>query len=89
MSKPTLNHRLHEIEQRNKRVEVDKAWETSWVRKISIAILTYLVVLAYLQFVVGIDPWFNALVPVVGYLLSTLTISFLKKIWSKRYFNRR
>lgn len=68
--------RLKEIENRNKRVEADKAWETSWTRKLSIAILTYLVVVAYLYFVIKIDPWLNALVPVVGYLLSTITISF-------------
>lgn len=76
--------RLKEIENRNKRVEADKAWETSWTRKLSIAILTYLVVVAYLYFVIKIDPWLNALVPVVGYLLSTITISFLKKQWIKK-----
>ena len=76
--------RLKEIENRNKRVEADKAWETRWTRKISIAILTYLFVVAYLYFVIKIDPWLNALVPVVGYLLSTITISFLKKQWIKK-----
>ena len=76
--------RLKEIENRNKRVEADKAWETSWTRKLSIAILTYLVVVAYLYFVIKIDPWLNALVPVVGYLLSNITISFLKKQWIKK-----
>ena len=76
--------RLKEIENRNKRVEADKAWETSWTRKLSIAILTYLFVVAYLYFVIKIDPWLNALVPVVGYLLSNITISFLKKQWIKK-----
>lgn len=84
MSK-SIEERLAVIEARNNRVENDKAWETSWIRKISIMALTYLVVVAYLYFVVKIDPWINALVPVIGFLLSTLTISFIKDWWLKRH----
>lgn len=82
MSK-AIEKRLEAIEARNEKVEADKAWETSWTRKISIAILTYLVVVAYLYFVIGIEPWLNALVPVVGFLLSTVTISYFKRLWLK------
>lgn len=81
MSKVSLEKRIEQIELRNKRVEADKAWETSWTRKIAIAVLTYLVVVAYLHFVIKINPWLNALVPVAGFLISTLTISYLKKAW--------
>lgn len=35
-----LNKEIEEIKKRNKRVELDKAWETSWTRKICICILT-------------------------------------------------
>lgn len=80
-----IEERLATIEQRNERVENDKAWETSWVRRISVMTLTYLVVVAYLHFVVKIDPWVNALVPAIGFLLSTLTISLIKNQWLKRY----
>lgn len=76
-----VEERLAAIEARNQRVEYDKAWETSWTRRISIMLLTYLVVAAYLHFVVEIEPWVNALVPVIGFLLSTLTVSLLKKRW--------
>lgn len=76
--------RIAAIEARNRSVEDDKAWETSWTRKLSIMTLTYLVVVAYLYFVVKIGPWINALVPVLGFLLSTLTVSFLKKQWLKK-----
>lgn len=76
--------RLREIEDRNIRVENDKAWETSWTRRIGIATLTYFVVVIYLHFVVHIDPWLNGLVPVFGFLLSTLTVSLLKRIWQSR-----
>jgi hypothetical protein len=77
-----MEFRLKAIEERNRKVEQDKAWETSWTRRISVMILTYLVVVAYLQFVVKIDPWINALVPVIGFLLSTLTLSVVKGWWA-------
>lgn len=76
--------RLARIEERNLRVEDNKAWETSWTRRLSIMALTYVVVAAYLQFVVHVEPWINALVPVMGFLLSSLTISWLKRQWLKR-----
>lgn len=78
-----LLKRIEKLEARNKRVEADKAWEGSWTRKIAIMVLTYLVVVSYLQFVVKIDPWINAVVPVVGFFLSTLTVRLLKSIWIK------
>lgn len=81
----TLTQRVEALEKRNRKVEADKAWETSWARRVSIMVLTYLVVVAYLQFIVHIDPWINALVPVLGFLLSTLTLSFLKTAWLKRH----
>lgn len=77
----SIEQRLRIIEARNQRVENDKAWETSWVRRLSIMALTYIIVAFYLRFVVHIDPWINALVPVIGFLLSTLTVSLLKKRW--------
>lgn len=80
-----LESRIKAVEDRNLRVEVDKAWEGSWTRKLSIMVLTYLVVAAYLYFVVKIDPWINALVPVIGFFLSTLTVSLVKKIWISKY----
>ena len=78
----TIENRIAALEARNKRVESDKAWETSWTRKIAIMVLTYLTIVAYLYFVIHIDPWLNALVPVTGFFLSTLTISYLKNIWT-------
>ena len=39
------------LKERNKKVEADKAWETSWSRKLVIAVLTYavIVIFFYLQ----------------------------------------
>lgn len=83
-----LEKRLSAIEERNAKVEADKAWETSWTRRIAIAVLTYLVIVAYLHFVIHVEPWLNALVPVAGFLLSTLTISYLKKFWIDRRIDK-
>ena len=83
-----LNARIERLEARNKRVEGNKAWETSWTRRLSIMLLTYFTVVFYLHFVVHIKPWVNALVPVIGYFLSTLTISRLKSYWINRRYVR-
>ena len=37
----------NDIKKRNKNVELNKAWETSFTRKICIMILTYIVVIIY------------------------------------------
>lgn len=79
-----LEKRVSAIELRNERVEKDKDWETSWARKITIAGLTYVVVCVYLAFVIQIDPWLNALVPVCGFLLSTLALEQVREFWEGR-----
>lgn len=78
-----IEKRLDKIESRNKKVETDKAWETSLSRKVLIIIFTYLSIALYLKFIVGIDPWINAIVPALGFLLSTLTLPYFKKFWKK------
>jgi hypothetical protein len=80
----SLEDRVAQLEARNRRVEGDKAWETSWIRRLAIMLLTYLTVVFYLQYVVHVEPWVNALVPVIGYTLSTLTVSRLKSFWQSR-----
>ena len=41
-----LEQEIQTIKMRNKIVETDKAWETSWARKIIIFLLTYIRVVA-------------------------------------------
>ncbi len=80
-----MDERIAKIEERNKRVELDKAWETSWTRKICIMILTYIVVIIYSYIVRNYDNIFlSSLVPVIGFTLSTLSLSFVRKIWEKK-----
>lgn len=73
-----------ELKKRNQRVEGDKAWETSWTRRILLMLFTYLAIGVYL-WVIGVAyPWLNAIVPAVAFMLSTLTLPFFKKKWLKR-----
>ena len=75
---------ITEIKERNKRVEKDKAWETSWTRKICIMILTYIVVIIYTYIIREFDNvLFSSLVPVIGFTLSTLSLKLVRKIWEK------
>jgi len=80
-----LEERIKQIEERNKRVEKDKAWETSWTRKICIMILTYIVVIIYSYIVRNYDNIFlSSLVPVIGFTLSTLSLKLVRKIWESK-----
>ncbi len=77
----SLEKRVRAIEARNAKVELDKKWETSWTRRLSITSLTYLVVASYLVFIHKDKPFVNAVVPAMGYFLSTLVIRQIRRIW--------
>ena len=79
-----LDRRLKAVEQRNAKVTSDKAWEISVTRRLSIAALTYAVVVIYLVVIRNIQPFINAIVPVMGYLLSTLVLARVKQNWIQR-----
>ena len=85
-----MEERIKLIEERNKRVELDKAWETSFTRRICICILTYIVVVIYSYLVrKNNNIYLSSLVPVIGFTLSTLSLSFVRKIWqSKKQFKK-
>ncbi len=79
-----LKKEIEEIKERNKRVELDKKWETSTTRKVCIAVLTYIVVICYTSLTSKISNVFlSSLVPVIGFTLSTLSLKFVRKIWEK------
>jgi len=76
-----LDNRVLEIEKRNARVEQDKAWEISWTRRGLLILFTYLSVGFYMQAIDIVSPWLNAIIPSLGFLLSTLTLPFFKNLW--------
>jgi hypothetical protein len=71
------------IKERNRKVETDKAWEGSMTRRLSIAIATYIIAAVWLVVIDDVNPFLKALVPSVGYLLSTLSLPFIKNWWSQ------
>lgn len=79
-----LKNEIELIKQRNARVEADKAWETSLFRKILVAVLTYIVIVLFFTVAKLSKPFINAIVPTVGFILSTLSIPFFKKLWFTR-----
>ncbi|MBI4225898.1 hypothetical protein HY612_02185 [Candidatus Roizmanbacteria bacterium] len=82
-----LHARIIAIEQRNKRVEADKAWEISKTRTIFIAISTYILIVFFMLLIKDNHPFLNAFVATAGYFISTGTYDILKKWWLKRREN--
>lgn len=81
MSDEVIKARISEIENRNARVELEKAWELSLTRKFSILLLTFLS--TALLFLCLEAPWYNAIIPTLGFYLSTLSLPIIKKWWTK------
>jgi len=79
-----IEQEIKKIQERNKKVELNKEWETSWTRRICIMILTYIVVVSYSYLIRVYDNiLLSSLVPVIGFTLSTLSLKLVRKIWEK------
>lgn len=83
-----LEEEIHTIQERNARVEAEKAWETSWFRVGSIAAVTYIIATAALYAIGNDNPLRNALIPTLGYFLSTQSLPFVKSWWISRYISK-
>lgn len=71
------------IKERNKKVEMDKLWETSFQRKFLILFLTYFVFVVFFIIAKLPMPFINAIIPSLAYIISTSTLSLFKKLWKK------
>lgn len=79
-----LEKEIESIKKRNKRVELDKKWETSFTRRVFICVLTYIIVIIYSHFIKNYDNvLLSSLVPVIGFTLSTLSLKYIRKLWEK------
>ena len=86
MNTDAPQHAVETIQARNARVEADKAWETSWTRRVLITLATYCVICLYLM-TLGIEKfWMHALVPAIGYFLSTLSLPVFKTLWMNKIY---
>jgi len=78
-----LKAELSSIKERNARVEKEKAWETSWQRKLGIIVTTYFVMILVFWSLGNPEPFLNAIVPTLGYTLSTLSMEWVKRLFLK------
>lgn len=79
---------IENIKQRNARVEGGKAWETSWFRRTFIAGVTYVVAAFYMNYAGLGNAFWGAFVPTGGYLLSTLSLPYLKNLWLTKFYQK-
>ena len=85
MEREQIEQELGKIAQRNRRVEADKAWETSKTRRLFIALATYLVAAAWLAMIHDSHPFLKALIPAIGYVLSTMSLPLVKNWWVNKW----
>ncbi len=78
-----VQSQIDRLKERNKKVESDKERESSWTRKVSIAIITYFLVVLFLKLTHNNQPRLNALVPMGGFLLSMLSLDIVRKLRAK------
>lgn len=78
-----IHQELAALRERNQRVELDKAWETSGFRRALIALFIYGVAVLFMMIVHLEKPWLGALVPALGYLMSTLSLPPIKRCWMR------
>ena len=88
MNQKEIEFELKNIKERNKKVEVDKAWEVSLFRKLVVCIFTYFIVGIFLVMIEAKSPWLTAIVPALAYFVSTLTMPLLKKWWVSAFFKK-
>ena len=80
-----LEKDIEVIKKRNIGVEADKEWETSWFRRLLVAIFTYLSIGIYMSAIHIDRAWLNAIVPTVGFLLFTLTLPWFQTLWKNSH----
>jgi hypothetical protein len=88
MDPQQIAEEIRTLKARNHRVESEKAWETSCFRAASITLLTYAVAGLVLLSIGNPNPWRNALIPAVGFFLSTLSLPVLKRRWIEKHLQK-
>ncbi|MCX6723351.1 MAG: hypothetical protein NT094_04815 [Candidatus Staskawiczbacteria bacterium] len=83
-----LQKEINLIKERNKKVETDKAWETSKFRVFSVVLMTYIITSIVFYFIGVNDFMLNALIPTTGFYLSTQSLPFIKKWWIQKFIKK-
>jgi len=64
-----LEKEIELIKERNKKVELNKTWETSFTRKFFIAGITYFFLGLTMMIIGTSKPWIDCIIPTLGFLL--------------------
>lgn len=81
-----IEEEINTLHERNRRVEADKAWETSAFHIGAIMVITYFIA-SIILYTIGVKKYLlNALLPAIGYFLSTQSLPQIKEWWIKKYF---
>ena len=83
-----LAQEIKAIHERNKRVEANKAWETSAFRRLLIAAATYGIAFFLMIQLQLPNPALNALIPATAYAVSTLSLPFIKNWWIAQFYKK-
>jgi len=79
-----LEAEIDRIKSRNQRVEADKAWETSFTRRMFISMSTYVLMVIFMAVLQVDKPFVSAVIPAVAYLISTVSLGMLKSWWLRK-----
>lgn len=82
-----LREEIEKIKARNRRVESDKAWETSIARTVFIAIASFVIAYVLMSLIGENSPFWKAIAGSILYIISSASYGVLKSWWLKR--NRR
>lgn len=80
----SLQNDIDALKARNAKVEAEKAWETSSLRIGAIVVITYFVAVLLMVSLETPRPFFAALMPTVGFFLSTQTLPVLQRWYLRR-----
>ena len=77
-----LQSEVTALHQRNFEKDRGKEFEGSYARVIFLMVVTYLTLYCYMQWVLKTDfPYLDAIVPTVGFNISTWSLPFVKEYW--------
>ncbi|MBT4192160.1 MAG: hypothetical protein HOE11_02540 [Candidatus Diapherotrites archaeon] len=86
MKQKQIEKEIEAIKKRNKKVEADKAWETSNARKLIIGVLTYIVIVVFFVLAELPNPYVNAFITAFVFVVSTLSMPYFKKYWVNKFY---
>ena len=79
---------IKKIQKRNRRVSIDKAWEVSSTRRFFVASLIYIIATLWLVTIGDSLALLKAIVPSLGYIISTFSLPMVKKQWIQSKYRK-